>query len=231
MHSGQASAGGLGLPGAVVVGTPRIKTDGFAPAYDNGLDAFARFRVPPIPASPDAQDIVCPSVVDVYIFTFDEIDLCEAASECLRKLQRCAPAIRLWAPSYALAWTSAVAKFADRPASSCDCVPGLHFRVAPRGRRTRAAATQVVDEYSDIDASDLCQESWLSVEKNRSQRKKILRWGIAALPLSVLVGVILGAGLGAAVANIGVGVAIGAGFGVGIGVAVTVAVFVFQSSE
>jgi hypothetical protein len=67
--------------------------------------------------------------------------------------------------------------------------------------------------------------------KNRSQGKKISRWGVAALPLSILVGVILGAGVGAAVANIGVGVAIGAGFGVGIGIAVTVAVFVFRSSE
>ena len=37
---------------------------------------------------------MCPSVFDVYIFTFDETDLCEAASECLWKLQRCALAIR-----------------------------------------------------------------------------------------------------------------------------------------
>jgi hypothetical protein len=46
--------------------------------------------------------------------------------------------------------------------------------------------------------------------KNRSQGAKISRWGVAALPLSVFVGVVLGAGVGAAVANIGIGVAIGA---------------------
>jgi hypothetical protein len=63
------------------------------------------------------------------------------------------------------------------------------------------------------------------------QGTTISRWGVAALPLSVFVGVVLGAGVGAAVANIGIGVAIGAGFGVGIGVAVTVAIFVFRSSE
>ena len=63
------------------------------------------------------------------------------------------------------------------------------------------------------------------------QGTKISRWGVAALPLSVFVGVVLGAGVGAAVANIGIGVAIGAGFGVGVGVCVTVAVFVFRSSE
>jgi hypothetical protein len=88
-----------------------------------------------------------------------------------------------------------------------------------------------LDECSDIDALDLCQELGLPVEKNRSQGTKISRWGVAALPLSVFVGVVLGAGVGAAVANIGIGVAIGAGFGVGVGVAVTVAVFVFRSSE
>ena len=67
--------------------------------------------------------------------------------------------------------------------------------------------------------------------ENRSQGTKISRWGVAALPLSLFVGVVLGAGVGAAVANIGIGVAIGAGFGVGVGVCVTVAVFVFRSSE
>jgi len=67
--------------------------------------------------------------------------------------------------------------------------------------------------------------------KNRSQETKISRWGIAALPLSVFVGVVLGAVVGAAVAHIGIGVAVGAGFGVGVGVAVTVAVFLFGSSE
>src|SRR2546430_448990 len=67
--------------------------------------------------------------------------------------------------------------------------------------------------------------------KNRSQGTKISRWGVAALPLSVFVGVVLGAGVGAAAANIGIGVAIGAGLGVGVGVAVTVAVFVFSSPE
>jgi hypothetical protein len=67
--------------------------------------------------------------------------------------------------------------------------------------------------------------------KNRSQGTKISRWGIAALPLSVFVGVVLGAVVGAAVAHIGIGVVVGAGFGVGVGVAVTVAVFLFGSSE
>jgi len=67
--------------------------------------------------------------------------------------------------------------------------------------------------------------------KTRSQGTKISRWGIAALPLSIFVGVVLGAVAGAAVAHIGIGVAVGAGFGVGIGVAVTVAIFVFRSSE
>ena len=61
-----------------------------------------------------------------------------------------------------------------------------------------------------------------------SQGTKISCLGVAALPLSVFVGVVLGAGVGAAVANIGMGVAIGAGFGVGVGVCVTVAVFVFR---
>ena len=68
-------------------------------------------------------------------------------------------------------------------------------------------------------------------EKPRSQGTQISRWGIAALPLSVFVGIVLGAVAGAAVAHIGIGIAIGAGFGVGIGVAVTVAIFVFRSSE
>jgi len=86
---------------------------------------------------------------------------------------------------------------------------------------------------SVIDALDLCQELWLSVEKTEAKERRFSRWGVAALPLSVFVGVVLGAGVGAAVANtgIGVGVAIGAGFGVGVGVCVTVAVFVFRSSE
>jgi hypothetical protein len=65
--------------------------------------------------------------------------------------------------------------------------------------------------------------------KNRSQG--ISRWGVAALPLSVFVGVVLGGIVGAAVAHIGIGVAVGAGFGVGVGVAATVAVFLFGSSE
>jgi len=67
--------------------------------------------------------------------------------------------------------------------------------------------------------------------KNRSQGTKISRWGIAALPLSVFVGIVLGAVVGAAVAHVGIGIAVGAGFGVGVGVAVTVAVFLFGSSE
>jgi hypothetical protein len=67
--------------------------------------------------------------------------------------------------------------------------------------------------------------------KDRSQGPKISRWGIAAFPLSVFVGIVLGAVVGAAVAHIGIGVAIGAGFGVGVGVAATVAVFLFGSSE
>jgi len=66
-------------------------------------------------------------------------------------------------------------------------------------------------------------------EKNRSQEAKISRWGIAALPLSVFVGIVLGAVAGAAMAHVGIGVAIGAGFGIGIGVGVTVAIFVFRS--
>jgi hypothetical protein len=68
-------------------------------------------------------------------------------------------------------------------------------------------------------------------EKTRSRGTRISRWGVAALPLSVFVGVVLGAVVGAAVAHIGIGVVIGAGFGVGVGVAVTVAVFLFDSSE
>src|SRR3989442_5476814 len=68
-------------------------------------------------------------------------------------------------------------------------------------------------------------------EKNGSQGTKISRWGIVALPLSIFVGIVVGAGVGAAVAHIGIGVAVGAGFGVGVGVAVTVAIFVFRSSE
>jgi hypothetical protein len=67
--------------------------------------------------------------------------------------------------------------------------------------------------------------------KNRSQGTKISRWGVAALPLSVLVGVVLGAVAGAAVAHIGIGIVVGAGFGVGVGVAITIAVFVFGSSD
>jgi hypothetical protein len=67
--------------------------------------------------------------------------------------------------------------------------------------------------------------------KNGSQEAKISRWGVAALPLSVFIGVVLGAGAGVAVDNIRIGVAIGAGLGVGVGAAVTVAVFVFGSSE
>ena len=65
--------------------------------------------------------------------------------------------------------------------------------------------------------------------KTRSQETKISRWGIAALPLSVFVGIVLGAVVGAAVAHVGIGVAVGAGFGIGIGVGVTVAIFVFRS--
>jgi len=65
--------------------------------------------------------------------------------------------------------------------------------------------------------------------KDRSQETKISRWGVVALPLSVFVGIVLGAIVGAAVAHVGIGIAIGAGFGVGVGVAVTVAVFVFRS--
>src|ERR1700704_3224031 len=67
--------------------------------------------------------------------------------------------------------------------------------------------------------------------KNRSQETKLSRWGVVALPLSIFVGVLLGAVAGAAVAHIGIGVAVGAGFGVGVGVAVTIAIFVFRSSE
>jgi hypothetical protein len=67
--------------------------------------------------------------------------------------------------------------------------------------------------------------------KTRSQGTRISRWGIAALPLSVFLGIVLGAVVGAAMAHVGIGVAIGAGFGVGVGVAVTVAVFLFGSSE
>jgi len=67
--------------------------------------------------------------------------------------------------------------------------------------------------------------------KNRSQETKLSRWGIVALPLSIFLGVLLGAVAGAAVAHIGIGVAVGAGFGVGVGVAVTIAIFVFRSSE
>jgi hypothetical protein len=68
-------------------------------------------------------------------------------------------------------------------------------------------------------------------EKPRGQEAKISRWGVIALPLSVFVGVVLGAVVGAAVDHIGIGVAVGAGFGVGVGVAATVAVFLFGSSE
>ncbi len=67
--------------------------------------------------------------------------------------------------------------------------------------------------------------------KTRSQETKVSRWGLAALPLSVFVGLVLGAVVGAAMGNVGIGVAIGAGFGVGVGVAVTVAIFVFRSPE
>jgi hypothetical protein len=67
--------------------------------------------------------------------------------------------------------------------------------------------------------------------KNGSQEAKISRWGVAALPLSVFVGVVLGAGFGVAVDNIRIGVAIGAGLGISVGVAVMVAVFIFGSSE
>jgi len=67
--------------------------------------------------------------------------------------------------------------------------------------------------------------------KHQNQGTKISRWGLAALPLSVFVGVVLGGGVGAAMGYVGVGVAIGAGLGVGIGVAATVAVFVFRSPE
>ena len=67
--------------------------------------------------------------------------------------------------------------------------------------------------------------------KNRSQETKLSRWGVVALPLSIFVGVLLGAVVGAAMAHVGIGVAVGAGFGVGVGVAVTVAIFVFRSSE
>ncbi len=67
--------------------------------------------------------------------------------------------------------------------------------------------------------------------KSRSQGAKVSRWGVAALPLSIFVGVVLGSGVGAAMGYVGVGIAIGAGLGVGVGVAVTVAVFVFRSSE
>jgi hypothetical protein len=71
----------------------------------------------------------------------------------------------------------------------------------------------------------------IASEKTRSPGAKVSRWGIAALPLSVFVGIVLGAIVGAAMAHVGIGVAIGAGFGVGVGVAVTVAVFLFGSSE
>jgi hypothetical protein len=67
--------------------------------------------------------------------------------------------------------------------------------------------------------------------KNRSQETKLSRWGVVALPLSIFVGVLLGAVVGAAMAHIGIGVVVGAGFGVGVGVAITIAVFVFGSSE
>ena len=65
--------------------------------------------------------------------------------------------------------------------------------------------------------------------KTRNRGTRISRWGIAALPLSVFAGVVLGAVAGATVAKVGIGIAIGAGFGVGVGVAVTVAIFVFRS--
>jgi hypothetical protein len=86
-------------------------------------------------------------------------------------------------------------------------------------------------EYSDIERVRPVSGIMTVSGNNRSQGTKISCLGVAALPLSVFVGVVLGAGVGAAVANIGMGVAIGAGFGVGIGVCVTVAVFVFRSSE
>ena len=92
-----------------------------------------------------------------------------------------------------------------------------------------AAQWRRLDEYSDIDALHPCREFMTVSEKTRSQETKISRWGVAALPLSIFIGVVLGAAVGAAVAHIGIGVAVGAGFGVGVGVAVTVAIFVFRS--
>src|SRR2546427_9619927 len=74
-----------------------------------------------------------------------------------------------------------------------------------------AAQWRRLDEYSDIDALHPCREFMTVSEKTRSQETKISRWGVAVLPLSVFVGVVLGAAVGAAVANIGIGVAIGAG--------------------
>jgi high-affinity nickel permease len=62
----------------------------------------------------------------------------------------------------ALAWTWAVAEFASRPALLGTAFLA-YFRVALRGRCGADGAdalpmTQGLDEYSDIDALDLCQE-------------------------------------------------------------------------
>src|SRR2546429_1701652 len=71
--------------------------------------------------------------------------------------------------------------------------------------------------------------SGIMTVSGKTRGTQISRWGIAALPLSVFVGIVLGAVVGAAVAHVGIGVAVGAGFGIGIGGGGAGSVFLFRS--
>lgn len=62
---------------------------------------------------------------------------------------------------------------------------------------------------------------------NALKIKRLSRWGIAALPLGVLLGFVVGLSLG----NVVIGVAIGAALGFGGAAALLAAVVVFRSTE
>ena len=68
-------------------------------------------------------------------------------------------------------------------------------------------------------------------EKKQTRIRRMSRWGLITLPLSIFLGVVLGAIAGAVLGHIRFGISIGAGLGVGIGISVTAALFVFRSLD
>jgi len=64
-------------------------------------------------------------------------------------------------------------------------------------------------------------------EQNITKIRRLSRWGMAALPLGLIVGFIVGLSFG----NVAIGVAIGAALGFGGAALLLAAVIVFRSTE